>query len=165
MKNSDGTWDFPKTASGSTDWSKLYYAQSSSSNGYAIAKFFEENDAKWGWLLKYVAACAINNASLMTTETTWPEPIVIELCAFFYQEEIKASGFHNTAPYGDDTQELNADIYDYYPSVSPIQSGTYTLPTPTKEGYTFKGWYTNKDFSGEAITEVSTDTRVYAKWE
>ena len=165
VKSSDGTWDFPKTASGSTDWGKLYYAQSSSGNGYAIAKFFEENDAKWGWLLKYIAACAINNASLMTTETTWPEPIVIELCAFFYQEEIKASGFHNSAPYGDETQELNADIYDYYPSVSPIQSGTYTLPTPTKDGYTFTGWYTNKDFTGAALTEVSPDTRVYAKWE
>ena len=165
VKYDDGTWGFPKKADGSTDWGKLYYAQSGSGSGYAIAKFFKDNDAKWGWLLKYIAACAINNSSLMTTETTWPEPIVIELCAFFHQEQIQASGIHNTAPYGDDTQELNADIYDYYPSVSPIQSGTYTLPSPTRDGYTFKGWYTNKDFEGEAITEVSSDTRVYAKWE
>ena len=165
VKYEDSTWGFPKKEDGGTDWSKLYYAQSSSSNGYAIAKFFEENDAKWGWLLKYIAACAINNSSMMTTATSWPEPIVIELCAFFYQEEIQSAGFHNTAPYGDETQELNADIYDYYPSISPVQSGTYTLPIPTKEGFTFGGWYLNKEFEGDAVTEVSADTRIYAKWE
>ena len=165
-KYDDGTWGFVKNSAGTgTDWSKLYYAQADSSSGYAISKFFKENDEKWGWLLKYVAACAINNSSLMNVETTWPEPIVIELCGFFKQETIEWPGTHNTAPYGDDTQELNADIYDYYPSVNPVQSGTYVLPIPTKDGYTFMGWYTNKDFSGEAITEVSTGTKVYAKWE
>ena len=42
-----------------------------------------------------------------------------------------------------------------------------TLPIPTKEGYTFNGWYVNSDFTGSPIdaTYVPTaDTPLYAKW-
>ena len=44
-----------------------------------------------------------------------------------------------------------------------------TLPTPVKVGYNFLGWYGNKNFAGEAVTEVvpgsSHDYLFYAKWE
>ena len=44
-----------------------------------------------------------------------------------------------------------------------------TLPIPTKEGFIFGGWYPTPDFSGEAVTEIGTDTAgdktYYAKWE
>ena len=43
-----------------------------------------------------------------------------------------------------------------------------TLPTPTRTGYTFNGWYENDDFDGSAVEEISaTDTgskTYYAKW-
>lgn len=31
-----------------------------------------------------------------------------------------------------------------------------TLPTPTKAGYTFNGWYTNSSFTGDPVTKIST---------
>lgn len=42
----------------------------------------------------------------------------------------------------------------------------YTLPVLSREGYIFEGWYTNSDFSGDAITSVTVtnNTKVYAKW-
>jgi len=42
----------------------------------------------------------------------------------------------------------------------------YTLPTPTKEGYVFEGWYTNADFTGDAVTTVkaTANATYYAKW-
>ena len=44
-----------------------------------------------------------------------------------------------------------------------------TLPTPTKAGYNFAGWYDNEEFTGNPVTEISaTDTgdkEFYAKWE
>jgi uncharacterized repeat protein (TIGR02543 family) len=47
-------------------------------------------------------------------------------------------------------------------------SATITLPTPTKDGYTFDGWYNNAEFTGTAVTEIpagSTGNRTfYAKW-
>lgn len=42
------------------------------------------------------------------------------------------------------------------------------LPTPTKEGYTFAGWYESEDFSGEAVATTAGavgDKIFYAKWE
>lgn len=44
---------------------------------------------------------------------------------------------------------------------------SYTLPTPTRSGYAFSGWYLTEDFSGDAVTEVKPDAdlSVYAKWE
>ena len=44
----------------------------------------------------------------------------------------------------------------------------YTMPLPTRVGYTFGGWYDNADFNGAAITVVPADLDVdlilYAKW-
>ncbi|MBO5103235.1 MAG: InlB B-repeat-containing protein, partial [Clostridia bacterium] len=42
-----------------------------------------------------------------------------------------------------------------------------TLPTPTRAGYSFVGWYKNSDLSGSAVTTsdiVTTDHTLYAKW-
>lgn len=43
-----------------------------------------------------------------------------------------------------------------------------TLPTPTREGYEFGGWFLSSDFSGAAQTTIPTGTDnnvyVYAKW-
>lgn len=41
------------------------------------------------------------------------------------------------------------------------------LPTPTKDGYTFDGWYTSSNFSGTKLTGVyapSENITLYAKW-
>lgn len=43
----------------------------------------------------------------------------------------------------------------------------YSLPTPTREGYEFEGWYATEDFSGdpvEKITDVQENYTFYAKW-
>lgn len=45
----------------------------------------------------------------------------------------------------------------------------YTLPIPTRGGYTFKGWYDNESFTGDAVTRIPADATgaktYYAKWE
>ncbi len=50
-----------------------------------------------------------------------------------------------------------------------IESDYIALPTPTKNGYNFCGWFSTSDFSGYATTEVHTgshgDKSFYAKWE
>lgn len=53
-----------------------------------------------------------------------------------------------------------------------VTSYTYgtavTLPIPTKEHYTFEGWYEKADFTGTAVTGISAvstgDKTYYAKW-
>lgn len=43
------------------------------------------------------------------------------------------------------------------------------LPTPTREGYNFSGWYENSSFSGSAVTKINADDaagdrKFYANW-
>ena len=40
------------------------------------------------------------------------------------------------------------------------------LPTPTRDGYTFDGWYDNPNYTGSRVTRVTLerDTVLYAKW-
>lgn len=50
-----------------------------------------------------------------------------------------------------------------------VEGTTTTLPTPTKSGYTFGGWFLQSDFSGLSLTEIGTDmvgdVTLYPKWE
>lgn len=39
------------------------------------------------------------------------------------------------------------------------------LATPENAGYTFKGWYENAEFDGNAVTTAETGKTYYAKWE
>ena len=52
-------------------------------------------------------------------------------------------------------------------SVTIDNKTSYNLPTPTRDGYEFIGWYQSSDFSGDKITEITinSNTTVYAKWE
>ncbi len=52
-------------------------------------------------------------------------------------------------------------------SVKVSKGDEYVLPTLTREGYEFLGWYTSADFSGAAVTTVKAEANqtYYAKWE
>ena len=54
--------------------------------------------------------------------------------------------------------------------VAPVFKATgetldLTTIVPTRTGYTFDGWYNDKDCTGDAVTTVSAAATLYAKWE
>jgi uncharacterized repeat protein (TIGR02543 family) len=57
---------------------------------------------------------------------------------------------------------------DLNPSTYTIESLTIDLMLPTKIGYTFNGWYSEVDFSGNLVSNISSgsigDRSLYAKW-
>ncbi|BDD01217.1 InlB B-repeat-containing protein [Persicobacter psychrovividus] len=67
---------------------------------------------------------------------------------------------------------ISYELNDGENAIAAPTSYTYgievTLPTPTKVGHTFEGWYTASDFSGDVITSISAttlgDQMFYAKW-
>ena len=78
----------------------------------------------------------------------------------------------------DTTAEVTDPVYVRFDSnggssidKQKVQKGAFAKePTdPTKDGYTFYGWYANKDFSGAEFdfekTAVDKDIVLYAKWE
>jgi uncharacterized repeat protein (TIGR02543 family) len=50
---------------------------------------------------------------------------------------------------------------------SKIEGSAYTLPTPTRAGYIFQGWYNNAEGTGTALTTLSVGYKgtVYALWQ
>ena len=79
--------------------------------------------------------------------------------------------------------ELQADGLDVYTITYNLNGGTqgsdavteytvmtetFRLPTPTKVGFSFAGWYEDASFSGSAITEIEQgstgDKEFHAKW-
>ena len=52
--------------------------------------------------------------------------------------------------------------------VYTVESQDITLPTPTRDGFTFGGWYTNPGYTGDAITvydcSLGGNNFLYAKW-
>ena len=54
------------------------------------------------------------------------------------------------------------------PANYTIESETITLDAPTKDGYTFVGWFDNAEFTGDAVTTIAAgstgDKTFYAKW-
>jgi uncharacterized repeat protein (TIGR02543 family) len=55
------------------------------------------------------------------------------------------------------------------PATYTYETNTITLQAPTKDGYTFGGWFDNANFTGAAVTQIAKgstgDKTLYAKWE
>lgn len=67
------------------------------------------------------------------------------------------------------TYNLNGGTNPEYADVTyTVESSEVWLPTPSKLGYFFGGWYTDESFGGEKVTSIlsgsSGDTTFYAKW-
>lgn len=80
-----------------------------------------------------------------------------------YKANFKAINYTITYNLNGGKQQKNA-VTKY-----SIETKTFNLPTPTKKGYTFVGWYLEGDFTGDVQTKIekgSTGNKVYyAKWE
>lgn len=51
---------------------------------------------------------------------------------------------------------------------SYIEGDSFSIMTPTKDSDVFQGWYTNPEFTGEPISDITEETKgnleLYAKW-
>ena len=66
------------------------------------------------------------------------------------------------------TYNTNGGSGTMTPTSYTIETATFNLPTPTKTGYNFAGWYTKNDFSDTKVTQIEKgttgDKTFYAKW-
>ena len=63
---------------------------------------------------------------------------------------------------------LNGGSGTMTPTEYNVTTETFNLPTPTRTGYTFDGWYSDAEFTGEKVTTIAKgttgDITLYAKW-
>ena len=62
---------------------------------------------------------------------------------------------------------LNSGVLEEIPSKYVVAEGL-KLPTPTREGFEFLGWFDNAELTGEAVVEIAAgskgDKELWAKW-
>ena len=65
------------------------------------------------------------------------------------------------------TLNLNSGVLENIPTEYEVATGL-VLPTPTREGFDFLGWFDNAELTGEAVKEIAAgsegDKEFYAKW-
>ena len=159
----------------------------------SLYKVFTETNGKWDWLLRYfievsdatyqsVLADTAFQILLDRTEETdytlftkanygsngYGYFMSTELYAFVSKaQKYVYSGSLKSANYADEVvQEAIWDFIIANDNKTIDFNEAYELPqTLYKEGYIFRGWYTNSAFTGEAVTSVATTVTVYAKWD
>lgn len=65
--------------------------------------------------------------------------------------------------------ETNGGTLEEAINTYTVESPEIILPVPTKDGYVFKGWYTNPELTGISVIKISAgstgDKELYAKWK
>ncbi|WP_229062595.1 InlB B-repeat-containing protein, partial [Peptoniphilus harei] len=92
---------------------------------------------------------------IFTNET----PITKHLVVYaIYSDELAVTFDANQGKFADDKDTTNVKV----------ESGSVTAPTPTRDGYTFKGWADKKDATeadANILNNVTAAKTVYAVWE
>ena len=130
--------------------------------------------AEWKWLKDYIMSVQTSLTDDLTA-AAWRYAIA----AFFLQsihdswpvsENFTEAG--KPEAWGPAYQAAHADssvgpTYEEVELPSKIEGEPYTIPTPTKDGDTFLGWYDNAQGTGTALTvlPVGYDGTVYAIWQ
>lgn len=99
---------------------------------------------------KYVFFRVINNAKIMS-DWTEAKNLYVDNRSYTINYELNGGiqGAHDVTKYNTETE-------------------TFNLPTPTKTGYKFEGWYENPAFTGAKVEKITKGTtgnkQFYAKW-
>ena len=144
----------------SASYTIKHYVQNREQNGYDVYDE-ETKTAKVGNTVKVdplVRPGIKFNASRSHTSGEVTADGKLELTCYYDRETYNITYELNG---GTDNPSSNRQTYVY-------GVGLPSLEGPNKDGYTFGGWYTNADFSGAQVTQITRDSTgditLYAKW-
>ena len=124
------------------------------------------NTEKYAWL-KDVIIATRTAAGLDATDANLSENIYRkELSAFFLCSPAASSWPASSSYETAGKYESFKTIWQHGFANPTNPTGDFVLNAPYRAGYTFAGWYTNADFSGEKVTTINAETTgtLYAKW-
>ena len=143
---------------------------------YALGSWTEVSDAslflynetykaKWTWLVNYIAGVAggsnkaafvnfynyTSQSELNAANSNYIYCIAYELRGWVGQSKYSKNTNFVTADYSSASVQSAFNAANTLPT-SYVYTDPCTLPKPFKQGYTFKGWYTNESLTGDAVT-------------
>ena len=127
-----------------------------------VGTFMTDPDSGWKWLGDYIISLA---GSPVNNDLWWRT----QLHAFFNALSNYTLGDFTAANYS--TAGKPSAWGSAYQAGRPAELPkyvveTYILPTPVREGYTFRGWFDNANFEGYVLTSIPAgwEGSLYAKW-
>lgn len=129
-----------------------------------IKAFFVANP-QWNWILDYITSVVgEDQAAKFDVETMDVPQTRVELEGIFNKAAIVNSSTNYVSKDYSVEETINK-IFDYisYEEIEFVDVVT-DLPQPIRDGYTFKGWFSEEGLVNE-VTSVSQPTTLYAKWE
>ena len=130
--------------------------------------------AEWKWLQTYIMSVQTDLTDDLTA-AAWRYAVAAFFLQSIHDSWPTSADFTNAGKpeaWGPAYQKANAGSSTGTTVVevelpSKITGSAYTIPTPTKEGDEFVGWYDNAQGTGEALTvlPVGYDGTVYAIWK
>ena len=153
-----------------------------------------ELTAKWSDPIEYSISYELNGGalsectnpttySILTSATTLCEPTKenYDFVGWFTADDIKYEEISGVmtgdleliarwkAPSYSITYKIGESVENLKPNKYTIDDDNVMLPTPTKDGYTFDGWYVNDGLNGITVQSFnagtySGDQTFYAKW-
>jgi uncharacterized repeat protein (TIGR02543 family) len=127
-----------------------------------VGTLMTDANAGWIWLGDYIISLAGTPAN---NDLWWRT----QLHAFFNALSNYTLGDYTAANYS--TAGTPSAWGPAYQAAQPAELPkyvieTYILPTPVREGYTFRGWFDNANFEGYVLTSIPAgwEGSLYAKW-
>ena len=180
-----------------SDYNKLYgtsYTKPEETHSARTTNFWKNAEmyAKWKWMLEYFCDLAAeqgfgSNTSYYTNMYNGGNGIgtvsgyvtqsvttyLLGINGTIWNEQYKET--YGSLSSKATTLDFTAESGNEYQEYMIFAPRTYnadlevTLMEPTREGYTFLGWYDNEEFAGEKVTVIAKGTlgnkKYYASWE
>lgn len=140
-----------------------FFASSWTADG-GMNRFFKTH-TEWQWLLTYLATkCDPSVAGEVKVDGNSGEmsQVRIELHGYFNNISYNYNGF-TSGDYTNDANDLGFTEYFKQAEFGCIGL-VEELPTPFNGNKVFAGWYDNAELTGDAVTSVTGETTLYAKW-
>ena len=145
-------------------YSELFF---DSVNGYeAVGGFLGTSPykEKYANLTKQAIELTVARYSIATTSNYFKGALGFVLDGYLYGTQgLLAADKANAATFN----ALRATIPtlpENYQVTGGVTGTAVKLTAPVKEGHMFLGWYTNPEFTGEKVTSVSSECKLYARW-
>ena len=129
------------------------------------ATIFTSEDSDYKWLGDYIIKVTTEQNAALTNLANWKFNAQAFFNANQYTSWPKSADF-TEAGKPENWVNVYPDAQEVVLPTEPVEED-YVLPTPTKSGNTFKGWYDNAEGTGEAYTVIPAGWAgtLYAIWE
>lgn len=140
-----------------------FFWNGKSNYGVDITVMMTDKANEWQWLAQYIIEVSATESMTISSEVQWR----FSLTAFF---QCQTAGSYNADFFAAGKPEAWGKAYQKVYGEEIILpryiAEEYTIPTPLKDGATFRGWYDNNEGTGTALTvlPVAWKGTVYAIW-